>query len=74
MFTEAKALIHSKTAWIGALQVVIGILAVVVSQYPALQDVGLYAVFSGSIQIILRALTSAPIGGIVSSGSFELEK
>lgn len=59
-----KALISSKTAWFGILQIVFGIVGIAFGFLD--QQTGFALIVTGFSTIGLRIGTSKPIGGIVS--------
>lgn len=60
---NAKSLIASRTFWIAVVQAAIAVVIVFDTQYP---NIGILLMAKSVLDIVLRVITTATIGGIVS--------
>lgn len=62
---NTKALIESRQFWIAAVQALIAIITIAVSNYPGLEAAGWLALVKSGLDIWLRTQTSTPISGVL---------
>lgn len=68
---NTKSILESKTFWLAVIQGVVGVLAVLITQYPTL---GYIAIAKSIADVVLRLLTDQPIylgGDILKEDPFD---
>lgn len=65
IITSMKTLVQSKTFWLAAAQLAIGIYGVVVAQYPAVETISGVIIIKSLVDMYLRSITSTPVSKII---------